>query len=228
MHKLIIVILLALIPIQINAQQLIPAVYSIEVGSHVYYVPTQSLTFRQQEFVALNTWEFDLYASFITPIFSATLIHYPTKYWENQSALLSSQKHRLDLELMDLSLISTNFAAIRPIISAEFINLDLFYSEWDHDLKVLTNRNDSVYGFYGGVGSSFNLMFSEDLYGKAAVIAKVLRQSGWEFSTSLMWKTPKIFSVDSHITAGVKFEKTDFSWGSSSSTGFLVELGLTF
>jgi hypothetical protein len=206
-----------LLSTSVLAQPFVPPLYSLEGGSRVYFVPSHSLTYKGQEYSEEYTLEFDLFASILTPKANFTLSHFPTKYLQNEVSSLSISKHRLDIEWKYLPI------QIHPITTLELVDLE-FYSVTD----LFQSKIESEMNLYGGLGGSLTSKLTDHLDIKGVAIYRFINQSGWESGLSFLYKTPRIFTVDSHLVGGIQIKDLRFDWGRSKGYGLMLELGLTF
>jgi hypothetical protein len=204
------------------AQPFIPSLYSLEAGSRVYFVPSHNLTFRGQEYSEEYTLDFDLWASILTPLANFTATHYPTKYLQNDFSSLSLSKHRLDAELKYWPV------PFNPVLTLEMVNLEFYTSDWDDRSKLFQSKTESKFGVYGGMGGAITTKLTDDVDVKGVTVFRMLNQTGWEFGFNTLWRTPRIFTVDSHLVGGIQFKDFQFEWGRSKGYGFMLELGLSF
>lgn len=204
------------------AQPFIPPLYSLEGGSRVYFVPSHTISYKGQEFSEEYTLEFDLFASVLTPAANFTLSHFPTKYLTNEFSSLSVSRHRVDTELKHWPI------PFNPIITIEMINLDFYRGGWDNDSQLFRTNTDSRFDVYGGIGGAITTKLTDQIDIKGVAISRFLNQSGWEFGFSSLWKTPKVFTVDSHLVGGINFRDFQFEWGKLKGYGVMLEFGLTF
>jgi hypothetical protein len=222
-----------------------PSVYNVEVGTHLYYTPNRTFIVRGYDFSYVRKWDSDIYYVAHLPMLDITYTNMPGKLLTTDVASLFHEAHRFDLEL------KIPMAPFKPLVSLEVSTMDLYVPKLIKvqkpevtnlidgktvDIKAvkmieetqLITERDTINRLYGGIGMSAEFPMNKAVSVKGAAAWKCLNQSGWEAAMGVDLKLPNILQMQPHVLVGGNIHEIKYNWGESKGYSFLAEIGFTF
>lgn len=210
----------------------IPSVYNVEVGTHIYYIPNRTFIVNGYDFSYSRKWDSDIYYVAHLPGMDITYTNMPGRLLTIDTASLFLEEHRFDIELKLPPLAPFKALAIfemstMDLYKPKFIEIQNDTDKTKKDIKVITER-DSINKLYGGLGMTAAFPVNEAVTVKGAAAWKLMNQTGWEAAMGVDLRLPNIIQMQPHVLLGGNIHELKYNWGESKGYALLAEIGFTF